>query len=68
MPENSAGTLHNQMKSIEPELNFTDEFTLSRNGIAKEIEADFDTIRLCLDLEGGIQINARFSIELLRCR
>ena len=52
MPENSAGTLHNQMKSIEPELNFTDEFTLSRNGIAKEIEADFDTIRLCLDLRG----------------
>lgn len=52
MPENSAGTLHNQMKSIEPELNFTDEFTLSRNGIAREIEADFDTIRLCLDLRG----------------
>lgn len=52
MPENSAGTLHNKMKSIEPELNFTDEFTLSRNGIAKEIEADFDTIRLCLDLRG----------------
>lgn len=52
MLENSAGTLHNQMKSIEPELNFTDEFTLSRNGIAKEIEADFDTIRLCLDLRG----------------
>ena len=52
MPENSAGTLHNQMKSIEPELNFTDEFMLSRNGIAKEIEADFDTIRLCLDLRG----------------
>lgn len=52
MPENSAGTLHNQMKSIEPELNFTDEFTLSRNGNAKEIEADFDTIRLCLDLRG----------------
>lgn len=52
MPENSAGTLHNQMKSIEPELNFTDEFTLSRNGIAKGIEADFDTIRLCLDLRG----------------
>ena len=52
MPENSAGTLHNQMKSIEPELNFTDDFTLSRNGIAKEIEADFDTIRLCLDLRG----------------
>ena len=52
MLENIAGTLHNQMKSIEPELNFTDEFTLSRNGIAKEIEADFDTIRLCLDLRG----------------
>ena len=50
MPENSTSTLQSQMRSIQPELNFTDEFTLSRNGIAKEIEADFDTIRLCLDL------------------
>ena len=52
MPENSTSTLQSQMRSIQPELNFTDEFTLSRNGIAKEIEADFDTIRLCLDLRG----------------
>lgn len=49
MPENSENTLQNQMRSVEPELNFTDEFALSRNGIAKEIVADFDTIRLCLD-------------------
>lgn len=52
MPENDTSTIQSQMRSIQPELNFTDEFTLSRNGIAKEIEADFDTIRLCLDLRG----------------
>ncbi len=34
------------------ELNFVDEFNLSRNGMILEIEQEFNTIRLCLQQTG----------------
>lgn len=37
------------MKEIMPELNFVDEFELSRNGKIDELKIEFDTIRMCLD-------------------
>lgn len=32
----------------KPELNFVEEFNLSRNGMIKEIKTEFDIIRLCI--------------------
>lgn len=37
------------MKEIMPELNFVDEFELSRSGKIDELKTEFDTIRMCLD-------------------
>ena len=36
-------------ETYKTELNFVDEFNLSRNGMIKEIEQEFNIIRLCLD-------------------
>ena len=35
-------------ETYKTELNFVDEFNLSRNGMIKEIEQEFNIIRLCL--------------------
>ena len=34
--------------NMNPELSFVMEFNLGRKGIIKEIETEFDIIRLCL--------------------
>jgi hypothetical protein len=34
--------------NLDPELDFVSEFDLSRNGMIKEIETEFNIIRLCL--------------------
>lgn len=34
------------MKHIKTELNFVDEFNLSRNGMIKEIEQEFNIITI----------------------
>lgn len=44
--------MHNKIKNIDQiykvEMNFVDEFELSRNGMIKEIKTEFNIIRLCL--------------------
>ena len=34
--------------TYETELNFVDQFELSRNGMVKEIKTEFDIVRYCL--------------------
>ena len=40
--------MRNIDETYKTELNFVDEFNLSRNGMIKEIEQEFNIIRLCL--------------------
>ena len=40
--------MENVDKTYRTELNFIDEFNLTRNGMIKEIKTEFDIIRLCL--------------------
>lgn len=39
---------HGNLIEMEPELSFVMEFNLGRNGMIKEIETEFDIIRLCM--------------------
>ena len=41
--------MRNIDETYKTELNFVDEFNLSRNGMIKEIKQEFNIIRLCLD-------------------
>lgn len=40
--------MENVDETYSVELNFLDEFNLSRNGMIKEIKTEFNIIRLCL--------------------
>ena len=40
--------MRNIDETYKTELNFVDEFNLSRNGMIKEIKQEFNIIRLCL--------------------
>lgn len=40
--------MENVDKIYKVELNFVDEFNLSRNGMIKEIEVEFNIVKLCL--------------------
>jgi len=40
--------MENVDEKYSVELNFVDEFNLSRNGMIKEIKTEFDIIKLCL--------------------
>ena len=41
-------TKKNNAINMEPELSFVMEFNLNRKGMIKEIETEFDIIRMCL--------------------
>ena len=49
--------MRNIDETYKTELNFVDEFNLSRNGMIKEIEQEFNIIRLCLFREMGKRLN-----------